>query len=94
MLSNLASYLMGSAPSVPLGASTASTSAAAASTEVAQGTVIAQQELHCIEEEDWLLVHPEDNRQTTESSCFTGKPDATRLNASAKGTFFPYYYYR
>lgn len=81
MLSNLASYLMGAGPTVPVGAATPTTSSAAP-TEIAQGKVIAQQELHCIEEEDWLLVHPDDDRTDRGSS---GTSDETSADSFTKG---------
>ncbi|XP_022663080.1 uncharacterized protein LOC111251079 isoform X2 [Varroa destructor] len=64
MLSNLASYLMGGGSAVPAAAAAAavggpSPTPSTVPTEVAQGTVIALQELRCTEEEDWLLVDPD-----------------------------------
>lgn len=60
MLSNLASYLMGGGSAVPAAAvGGPSPTPSTVPTEVAQGTVIALQELRCTEEEDWLLVDPD-----------------------------------
>ncbi|XP_018497760.1 tumor protein p53-inducible nuclear protein 2 [Galendromus occidentalis] len=52
MLSNLASYLMG-------GSTTVHSANTHGPSEIAQGVVLAPQELRCTEDEDWLVVDPE-----------------------------------
>ncbi|OQR70111.1 hypothetical protein BIW11_11847 [Tropilaelaps mercedesae] len=94
MLSNLASYLMGGAPMVPLSAGPSPPVSTMAPTDIAQGRVIAHQELRCIEEEDWLLVVPDttqnvpgnSNRSSSEMAAAASNSPPGRENEVPSGS--------
>lgn len=96
MLSNLASYLMGSsapatapaaaAASAAVSPSTPATALPVACSEVAQGTVLAHQELRCTEDEDWLLVDPDAQQETSPLTSTTSSTTQDVPSGSQSGT--------